>query len=62
MNQKRSIAVTLRFTEEEIKRCEALLASVGAPSLTLSAFLHDKLVAMVTTESPKPASKKGEGK
>jgi hypothetical protein len=49
----------VRFTEEEMKRCQAWLASLGAPSLTLSAFLHDKVVAMVAAEGGKPSAKKG---
>ena len=62
MNQKRSVAVTLRFTTEEVEHCQALLASVGTPSLTLSAFLHDKVVALVQEEKVKPTTKKGASK
>ena len=59
MSHKRTFIVAVRFTEEEMKRCQAWLASLGAPSLTLSAFLHDKVVAMVAAEGSKPSPKKG---
>jgi len=61
MNQKRSVSVSLRFTAEEIEQCQALLERVGIPSLPLSAFMHDKLVATVATELGKPSPKKGAG-
>ena len=59
MNQKRSVVVALRFTAEEVEHCQALLAKAGTPSLTLSAFLHDKVVALVKDENGKPSTKKG---
>ena len=42
--------------------CQALLAKVGTPSLTLSAYLHDKVVAMVKEANGKPTTKKGVSK
>ena len=62
MNQKRSVVVALRFTAEEVEHCQALLAKVGTPSLTLSAFLHDKVVTMVKEANGKPRTKKGVSK
>jgi hypothetical protein len=62
MNDKRTVSITLRFTAEEFEQCEMLLARIGVPSLRLSVFLHDKVVAMMAEEVTKPSTKRGGGK
>jgi hypothetical protein len=59
MNQKKSIVVSMRLSADELARCEALLARMAIPSLKLSGFLHDKLMAKVAEDSRECAPKKG---